>query len=255
MNVKIDDIVVNYHLIKNPGKPKMLLLHGWGDSLSTFKSQIKRFSKDYEIITVDLPGFGATSVPKEVYNLDKYALFLKKFLDKIAIKNVDIVIGHSNGGAIAIKALSQNYLHPQKLVLLASSGIRNRHNSRKKIFRLLFKILKLSTYLLPTKPRNRLKKKVYQKLGSDLFVAENMQETFKEIVSEDIVDQAKKIKTQTLLIYGEKDVATPVEYGEKFHRAINGSKLVVLPDAGHFIHHEKPDRVDKLILNFIRQNS
>jgi pimeloyl-ACP methyl ester carboxylesterase len=249
MQIIVDDLVVNYK-VEGEGDA-VLLLHGWGDKLETFNQLTQELKSHYEVVRLDLPGFGKTETPKQTYNLQSYADFLQKFLQKTVNTHLHAVIGHSNGGAIAIKSLANENIHSDKLVLLASSGVRTGAKGYKKPIRLLVKTAKIPTKILPNKYQNKLRRKVYDKIGSDMFVAENMQETFKKVVSEDLVEQSRNIKANTLLVYGEDDTATPVEYGKAFHRSIKNSKLETIPNTGHFLHHEKPEIIEDVVIKFL----
>ena len=249
MNVLIDGLIINYRSI---GKGKtILLLHGWGDNLDTFAKLTHSGFKDYKLISVDLPGFGASDTPKGDYNLELYADFISKFLKKINEENIYAVIGHSNGGAISIKAVANKLLNPKKMVLLASSGIRSESRSRNKFLRIIAKIAKLFTKLLPKKIREKIRRKVYKKIGSDLFVAEKMQGTFKNIVSEDLLEESRKISVPTLLVYGSEDEMTPLKYGEKYNESIRNSKLEVIVGARHMLHHAYYKETRDIILEFL----
>jgi len=111
---------------------------------------------------------------------------------------------------------------------------------------------KLLTKPLPKSVKKRLRHTVYQSVGSDMLVAEHLQETFKKVVSEDVQAEAPKVKAETLLIYGDNDTATPARYGERFAALLPHAHLEVLTDAGHFVHHDKPDTVDRLLVEFLR---
>ena len=76
------------------------------------------------MVAVDLPGFGGSEAPPAAWDLDDYAAFLEAFLRKLALDWPYAIIGHSNGGALAIRALSSGTLKADKLVLLAASGVR-----------------------------------------------------------------------------------------------------------------------------------
>src|SRR4051812_17635719 len=113
--------MTNYQL---SGKGKLvLLLHGWGDSAEGLGDLAKRLSRHYQVLVADLPGFGATQAPRDIWDLDNYAEFIESLLIKLELKQPYAVIGHSNGGALAIRAISLGRLKPQKLVLLAASGV------------------------------------------------------------------------------------------------------------------------------------
>lgn len=248
MQVVISNILTDY-MIKGEGRV-ILLLHGWGDNKSTFSFLGDELSKQYKVVTLDLPGFGMTQTPPDAWGLDDYAVFLKHFLDKLHIKP-EIILGHSNGGAIAIRGITRGMLAPRKLILLASAGIRSEYKGRKKALLIIAKIAKIGISPLPNRFKSKLKKRAYQKIGSDIFVAESMQESFKKIISDDVLSEARSMHTTTLLVYGDQDTATPVRFGEKFNKAIEHSELKII-NSGHFLHHERPDEVVRLIKDFLK---
>jgi pimeloyl-ACP methyl ester carboxylesterase len=248
MQVVVDSLLTHYETV---GKGKvLLLLHGWGDTAASFKGLQTHLAKQAQVIAVDLPGFGGTEAPKSAWGLEDYARFVRHFLAKIESQPVSLLVGHSNGGAIAIRGLAKGLLTADKLVLLSSAGIRGEYKGRIKALRLITKAGKALAMPLPKSLKQKLRKKVYTTVGSDMLVAEHLQETFKRVVTDDVRDDAATIMIPTLLIYGEQDDATPVAYGETFHELIDGSTLEVLPGAGHFVHLDRPDAVVKAIEEF-----
>src|SRR5438552_1207066 len=116
MNVVVNDLMTNYQRI---GKGKtILLLHGWGDTSTTFSKLIEQLQGHYEIVTVDLPGFGATQAPPSAWGLDDYAAFIKAWLHKLQIEDIYAVVGHSYGGSTAIVGLSNGDFDARRLVLI-----------------------------------------------------------------------------------------------------------------------------------------
>jgi pimeloyl-ACP methyl ester carboxylesterase len=234
------------------GKGKVVvLLHGWGDSSAGLRSVYDYLSKNYDVITLDLPGFGATQAPPQAWGLDDYVAFVRDFLQKLGIKEVYAFVGHSNGGALAIRGLGNGTLQAEKLALLASAGIRNEYKGRNKALRILAKTGKLVTAPLPKAVQNKLRRKAYQTIGSDMLVAEHLQETFKRVVTDDVRADAAQLIMPVLLIYGEQDEATPVWYGEQYHELMNESTLEILPGAGHFVHLDRPRDVQKALTEFL----
>jgi pimeloyl-ACP methyl ester carboxylesterase len=248
MQVVVQDLLTTYDKV---GKgPLILMLHGWGDSKITFKGLVDRLKSDYTILTLDLPGFGQTEAPQEVWNLDNYAQFVQAFLDKIDAKPKTIV-AHSNGGALAIRGLAEHTLQTDKLVLIASAGIRNRQNVRRFVLKVVAKLGKLVTFWLPGRHKKTLQKHFYGTIGSDMLVAPHLQETFKITVRQDVQQDAKRLKLPVLLIYGESDKATPKLYGEIYRQLIPKSKLEIVPHAEHFVHQNAAEKVAHLIQEFI----
>jgi len=249
MQIVVNQLLTTYQM-SGSGK-LILLLHGWGDSSQGLHALQAELAKRYQVLALDLPGFGGTQAPPEAWGLSGYAAFVAAALQKIGVKPY-AVLGHSNGGAVAIRGLASGSLTADKLILLASAGIRNEYKARKKVVRLAAKTAKLATKPLPKSLQRKLKAKAYATIGSDALVAEHLQATFERVVNDDVQADAAKLKLPTLLIYGHDDTATPVRYGELLQAAIGHSDLHVVPDAGHFVHLDQPSTVTQLIEEFLK---
>jgi len=250
LQIIVDNIVTNYET-EGAGRT-LLMIHGWGSSSKTFDGLTDKLKRKYCVVRLDLPGFGGSSTPTQDYNLEKYANFIATFLSKIDKENLYAIIGHSNGGAIAIKGIANKTLHAKKLILLACSGVRSTNKTRKKITRIVAKTIKVPLMLLPNRIQKRVKRKAYYLLGSDIFIAENMAGTFKNVVGEDILGLARSINIKTVLIYGVMDEVTPLKYGELIHQNIRTSVLYKIEDADHFVHRSKPQEVYDLIVKALK---
>ncbi|MGH7238286.1 MAG: alpha/beta fold hydrolase, partial [Candidatus Saccharimonadales bacterium] len=134
---------------------------------------------------------------------------------------------------------------------LASAGIRGEYKGRNYALRMVAKSGKLLTKPLPATTQRKLKRKVYQTIGSDMLVAEHLQETFKKVISDDVRPDAAKLKLPTLLVYGDNDEQAPLRYGEIFSRLIPGSKLEMMSGGGHFVHLDRPAETIGLVEEFL----
>jgi len=250
MQIIVQGLLTHY---QHSGQGKtILLLHGWANSLDSFETLKAELITSYDVISVDLPGFGKTQTPKSAWNLDDYSQFVKDFLDKLNIPKIYCVVGHSNGGALAIRALSTKQISAQKLVLLASSGVRNSKGIKNIAIKAVAKSGKVATFWLSPSTKQKLQQKLYGTIGSDMLVAPHMKETFKLTVRQDIQADARKLDLPTLLIYGNKDKATPLKgVGEPLHRQIANSRLEIVDGADHFAHQTNPEQIQKLIMEFL----
>jgi pimeloyl-ACP methyl ester carboxylesterase len=250
MQIIVDDLLVHYELI---GKGRLvLLLHGWGDNSQGLAALQKQLSNQYQVLAVDLPGFGATQAPQEVWNLDNYSQFAASLLQKLELGQLYAVVGHSNGGALAIRAIALQKLSPQKLVLLAASGIRSGQSTKRLLLKFIAKIGNIATIWMPDRYRRGLRKSLYGAAGSDMLVVPELQETFKKTVRQDVQVDAAMLELPTLLVYAANDRAVPLADGQTYHKLIGDSRLEVIPGAGHFLHLEKTDQVTILIEEFLR---
>jgi pimeloyl-ACP methyl ester carboxylesterase len=248
MHIVVNGLATRYES-KGSGKV-IVLLHGWGDTAATFKRLETDLGTKYQLVALDLPGFGGTDAPPQAWGLDNYAQFVADFLHKLDLKPY-VLLGHSNGAAIIIRGVGTGILTADKLVLLAAAGIRDTYKARKKAIRLFAKSGKLAARVLPRRYQRQLRKRVYRTLGSDLLVAEHLQETFKLIITDDVQADAAKVTIPTLLVYGEDDEATPVTYGETYERLIHSAHLIRVPGAGHFVHHDAPQAVCEAVEAFL----
>ena len=248
MQAIVDQLAVNYELT---GKGKVvLLLHGWGDNHQTFSSLVSLLSSNFQLLAPDLPGFGASQAPKEPWNLDNYSKLVADLMAKLELKPYAI-IGHSNGGALAMRGLSHGDFDSEKLILLASAGVRNSQPAKRFLTKVIAKVGKVATIGLPKEARNRLRVKLYGSIGSDLLVRPELSETFKLSVRQDVQADAAKLKLPTLIINSDQDPAIPLKDAKLFNELIKGSKLEVIKGKSHFVHQEYADQVNQLISNFL----
>lgn len=233
------------------GKGKVLImLHGWGQDVSTFWGVVQLLKDKYTIYLIDLPGFGRSDSPKNPYTIYDYSELIKEFILKEKL-NKPIVLGHSFGGRVAIKLFSSYPKLVDKLVLEDSAGIRSKTGFLKI---LVYVSVKIFHYLIPNifNLKDRIRYKFYKKLGLDYINAGILIDTFKNILNEDLSGDLKKIDAETLLIWGEKDPTgeTSLKNGKKMYQLINNSRIEVFEGVGHFPHLEKPEKFAYYVKDF-----
>jgi len=249
VQIVVGSLLTSYFRV-GAGK-QLLVLHGWGDNSRNWGTFAQELTRSYEVVVPDLPGFGGSEAPHKVWSLDDYAAFVSAFIDKVGLKPYAI-IGHSNGGAIAIRGIANHGLEPDKLVLLASAGIRGENKGRNAVWQAVAKTGKVLAAPLPAGAKRKLRGNLYKAAGSDMLVAEHLQETFKRVVGEDVRADAAHIQVPALLMYGADDTTTPPRYGEVLSKVIRDSRLEILPGAGHFIQADAQSKVASLIEGFVQ---
>lgn len=222
----------------------LVFIHGWGATAKIFETVFYYLKDEFNIYSFDLPGFGSTPIEK-VMTLKDYAEFVYKFLKENDIKE-PIIIGHSFGGAIAVKLV---LIHPEnipQLILVSASAIRK---SRHKII-LIKKMADFIKPFLSEKLRRFILKMLWlDKTDYAQIDSPKLKETFKNIINEDLGPYLSTIKIPTLVIWGGKDTITPLKEGELIASSIPNAKLLVIKNAGHFRFLEKPEE----FVNYIKE--
>jgi len=221
-------------------KPTIIILPGWGGSQKTWQDFIKKAEVNFNVICIDLPCFGKEPCPKEVWGTEEYSDFVKNKISKVHNQLPTVIIGHSFGGAVATHLIAHNPNIADKLILTGAAIIRPKIRIRKIIFGSIAKIGKI-IFNLPilNKFQNISKKLLYKIADSPDYnkTSGRKREIYKKIIKQDQQHLLKKIKIDTLLIWGKKDKMTPLKYGKKIHSQLPNAKLVIIEDGTHGLHH------------------
>ena len=97
---------VRYQLLSELSvkKPKLILIHGFGNSRGTWESLAPKLSKAFNVYEIDMLGFGLSEKPvHNQYTNAKQASVNQAFAAGMGVDSI-IVGGHSLGGAIAMHA-------------------------------------------------------------------------------------------------------------------------------------------------------
>jgi pimeloyl-ACP methyl ester carboxylesterase len=252
VTISVDGLKIAYNRTGN-GKT-VLLLHGWGvsgDNMSEIMNELKR---GFDVISLDLPGFGDSQEPVSAWRLEQYVLCIEALLEHLKVKDLYAVIGHSFGGRLVIKSLAENTLQPKKAVLIGAAGIKHSQSIRNVAYKIIAKIGK-RVLSLPWLGGSSaaLRHRLYAAAGSQDYLAASgiMKQIFKNVINEDLSEAARSVTLPTLLIWGSEDESTPLRDARFFHEVMPKSGLKIVQEAGHFVHNEKPKKVNKWIRLFL----
>jgi pimeloyl-ACP methyl ester carboxylesterase len=226
------------------------VLHGWGASIETVLSIVTGLQRVATVHALDLPGFGHTPPPPEPWGVAEYQAFVASFMDSLGIERASIV-GHSNGGRVAIRMASTEPQRVEKLVLVDSAGIRAKRTLRWYRRVAMAKLGKHAARLLG-RPGERLRDLLVARAGStDYLAAGEMRPTLVRLVNADLRKHLPRIAAPTLLIWGSQDTDTPVSDARAMERLIPDAGLVVFESAGHYSYLDQPARFAKVVSHFL----
>jgi len=227
---------------------KVIILHGWAKTLDKWQKLLNALDeKEIKSDLLTIPGL--TSKLEKAWNMEDYVKWFKNIIEKE--KEKIILIGHSNGGRIAIAFTNQYPEKVEKLILIDSAGIY--HNELPlRIKRIVFKtIAKIGKKLTSSKSmRNLLYKFARESDYKDLD--ENIKQTMLNLISVDLKPILPQIKIPTLIIWGANDKITPLSDGILMNNLIKNSELKIIKDAGHSPQYTNPLETVNLITDFIK---
>ena len=212
----------------------MCFLHGWGTSGKDFN----KIETHFDFITIDIPGFGKSVPFTKSFSPRSYA----EYLIKLIPESVDVIVGHSFGGRIAVHlSQMQNY---RKIVIIASPLIRKlKPNSGFSVFKLYKFMNKLN--IISDRRLDELK----NKYGSEDYRNANkvLKDTLVMAVNDDLTEILPKISTKVELIYGQDDLVVPVKVGIDSSSIIRDSELTIIPDEGHNMLKSSAEKIVEII--------
>lgn len=241
MQIKINDVFLNYQRYGNDKGIPLVFLHGWGQNIDMMKPLGDKFIKDFDIIIFDLPGFGNSSEPPLFWSCYDYVSCIHDALEEFGVSN-PIIVGHSFGGKLGLIYASKYSV--KKLVCLASPFC-------KEITKVSFKSKVLKT-MKKIPYINKLEEFAKKHMGSTDY--RNASGVMRDIlvghVNLDIKEDVKKIKCPTLLIWGTLDEAVSIERAYELEKLIKDAGLVVYEGCTHYAYLERLGQTINVLKSF-----
>lgn len=242
-----------------PGGPPLVLLHGYGDSYTSWSGWVAALGGKYQLLCVDLPGHGLTRAPAGyVISSSGYAGLLEAYASARGLQHFALA-GNSMGGGVAWQYA---LLHPERLTALVLVDAAGWPLAPTRDLPLAFRILQYSAgrWLLAhidNRPliEEGLKKDVHDPAVITQAFVDRWAEFQRAPGHRAILMSATPgslavaseralatLTVPTLVLHGEADALIGVDSGRRFAAAIPGAKLITYPAVGHLPQVEIPAR-------------
>ena len=218
----------------------LLFLHGYLASKESFYPQISYFSKFYRVTALDFPGMGQAEKLSAPWSVGDYADWTTEALSSLGIVRPR-VIAHSFGGRVAVKLLAENVF--SRAVLTGCAGIVKKRNI---CYRFRVKSYQICKKIAPKFAEKHFGSAEYRTLSPV------MRESYKKIVNEDLRETAASISVPVLFLHGERDEEVPLSSIRIYLEKIEGSRLKVLKNCGHFPFLDDPLAFNLAAEEFLR---
>lgn len=239
-----DSGIKMHYITAGKGKP-ILFLHGVLADALTYSSMLKPFAKNHKVIAVDLPCFGKSGTPKEVWDFRDYAAFLNKFIASLKIKKL-IVMGHSFGGGVGFCMAAKNK-NIEMLVLIDSAGVPVKYSKLK--FAFLFSVKQATMALIRTGKIHTLSRIAYRLKKSAFLHLPKMGlviKTIKKSIQGDYRKELRDIKANTLILLGSKDEIFHEDSAEFLKKNIKNSEIILVK-GGHSWCIFQPGKFEEIV--------
>ncbi len=144
-NIEIDGVDIHYYT-EGSGPRPVIVMHGWGCKADTVAVLAQAAAGEgTTVYNVDLPGFGKSSEPQEVWGIERYTSAIEEFARRLGLVRPSL-IGHSFGGRISIVYASRNEV--DKVILVDAAGIKPHRSLRYYVKVYSFKTAK---HILPSR--------------------------------------------------------------------------------------------------------
>lgn len=242
-------------------KVGVILIHGLGGSVDDWQNVIPALAKDFHVVAFDLPGFGKSDKGSQAYSPTRYARLAHFLADHYFQDKPYHVVGHSMGGAVALRFAAQRPLRFRRLVLVDVAGILHAQVMAK--FQAGSMIERQSGV-----PQTR--GFVEHLSGRILEQAERLPISFFEIVDtalgrehvlrgspqqiaamglagEDFSSAIASVTEPTLILWGDHDRDAPLRTGEVLAANMPHARLEIISDSGHEPMLDQADQFNALL--------
>ena len=254
--------------------PALLLLHGIGDSSASWAPLMRPLAEHFTVIAPDLLGHGESAKPRADYSVAAYANGMRDLLDVLGIDKATVV-GHSLGGGVAAQLAYQHPTRVARLALVASGGVAKEVSPFLRLAStpmadVFLPLLRLPPARLAAMAGIELLRRSGTDIGRDAEELGRVLDALPDVATRgafsrtlrSVVDWRGQVVTMldrsylteampVLLIWGAHDAVIPVAHAHIAHAAMPGSRLEVFDEAGHFPHHQDPERFLELLAGFI----
>ena len=270
--IKVGDINTRFWTSGDEGTA-VILVHGIGDAVETWESNISVLGEHHRVYALDIVGFGRSGKPPIQPSLPFGAQFVSDFMETQHIERAS-VIGNSMGGAISLQFALQFPDKLEKLVVEDGAALGKGIATFFRLFsipligELMSRPSRWGTAWLlkqlvydPAVITDEMVELYYQLASlpraqksflSTLRVGVNFFGQRPQFVSS-IADNLGKITCPTLIIWGQQDRIIPVEHAQVAKNGIPNAELHILDPCGHGPHFERPDEYNKLLMEFLGQ--
>ena len=250
------------------GGPRILLLHGTGASVHSWRGVMPALCDQFDLLACDLPRHAFTQghLPEDT-SLVRMARAIRQLLDETAFKP-DMIVGHSAGAALALQiALDHEYRGP---IIGLNSALRPFPGLAAQVFPAIAKVLFVNPFVprifsaaasfggeadrfLYKSTNSRIDREGLDCYSTLLKNSRHTKGALAMMANWDLPTlrtRMKDISNPVLLVHSTDDAAIPLDWAREAHSWLPTSRLEVIDGLGHLAHEEQPEHAVRFIKEF-----
>lgn len=247
----------------------VVFVHGLSGCWQNFLENIPAVAQTRRVVSVDLPGFGESAMPREHIKISNYARTVQEVCQLLELERVSVV-GNSMGGFIAAEIAIQQSVRVERLVLISAAGISSANVHRvpvltagrigaammanqavdHKYIAMRPRARQLALGLVARHPRLLAPDLAYEGLlrGAN---KPGFYPALRACIEYDYRERLPEIEAPTLIIWGENDTILSVRDADEYERLIPKTKKLVMRDTGHVPQVERPEALNHELIEFL----
>ncbi len=259
---------IHYLYWENPGKPKILFLHGITANAGYFEDIFGFFKKNYEIYATDFAGHNKSYVKSGYYPLEDYIQDTYDFYNTL-IKEKCFIIGYSMGGRVALWMTIEHPEIAEKLVIvdvapdIDPEGLDMLIKAHKALPEYFKNYDDLKNYLrkyrgIVNDNYLKVQMKHYWKKNNDGNLVPNYDRDIWNVTLEKVHEECSYIKkgvpsitVPVLIIRGEYSMLLSRKDAESFAAMLKHGKLVEIAGTTHGVFSEESEKCSAIINRFL----
>lgn len=240
--------------------PPLVLLHGFLCDSRCWRTQLSGLADEFTVLAWDAPGAGSSPDPPETFTVTDWAEALAEFLDDVGVGRAH-VLGLSWGGLLAQEFYRAYASRVDRLVLADTyAGWKGSLPAD------MVEKRRARCYRDAVRPANQVVAEwvpveFFSNAGPELaaemaavvadFHPLGFRLMTRALADVDTSHVLPTITAPTLLVWGDRDLRSPLSVAQQFQDAIPDAKLVVIPNAGHVSNMEKPEEFNANVRTFL----
>ncbi|MGZ3618106.1 MAG: alpha/beta fold hydrolase [Ktedonobacteraceae bacterium] len=273
---------IRMHYVTQGEGPLIVLLHGFPEFWYSWHNQIPYLAEhDYTVVAPDLRGYNETAKPPKGYDIPTLLRDIEGLIKGLGQQKAHIV-GHDWGGVLAW-TFAMNYPEMTESLIVMNAPHPAAMLREMRTFKQLRKSWYVFAFQIPWLPEYMLGRNHANEIGRMLRGAALQKSAFPREVTAKYQEAMSKpgaikaaisyyrqlfrrlpfsmnsnevhIKAPTLLIWGEQDIALGIALTTGLERWVDDIQIRRIPDSGHWVQQEQPEKVNRYMLDFLQSLS